>query len=51
MSLLLLHLFYFPFMLFRARGMEVQAGPTTEKQDEHEYSPSRKAYSSEEEGD
>lgn len=31
--------------------MEVQACPTTEKQDEHEYSPSGKAYSSEEEGD
>lgn len=36
---------------FRARRMEVQAWPATEKQDEHEYSPSREADSSEEEGD
>lgn len=31
--------------------MEAQAWPATEKQDEHEYSPSREADSSEEDGD
>lgn len=31
--------------------MEFQAWPATEKQDEHEYSPSREADSWEEEGD
>lgn len=47
----MLLLFYYNFIPFRTRGVEVQACPTTEKQDEHEYSPSGKAYSSEEEGD
>lgn len=50
--LIFVMLLHFPFLsLFRARGMEVQACPATEKQDEHEYSPSREAYSPEEEGD
>lgn len=41
----------FYLLFFRARRVEVQACPATEEQDEHEYSPSREADSSEKEGD
>lgn len=48
---MLIVVIYCIFTFFRARRMEVQAYPATEKQDEHEYSTSREADSSEEEGD